>query len=449
MSATTTGPKQGMFRALSAKLPRAPALNGSGAAGPRRLMLLAGSALGIVALVVAVAASGSPTPLASRDARMKPVDPLPGGLNSTPEQDALARKVDTERAEAALKRGTSYTPPIAPSQLVLPAPLRVEQPDPLPPTALPRPAPPVAAQPRQLVPTPILAAFPAALPVAAPASAAAAPEKHSVIKVASNSPQDQAAQAAYNRAVQDLFQQWGGRLPRTDVILPPERDGPASEDQSVPRSAYAQPRTREAPASRDAPAPQAVSAQADASRLLIPAGRGIYAHTILAVNSDASSPVVLQADSGPIAGDRMIGSFSKQGDRLVLRITSVVHNGETIGVDGVGIAPDTMEAAVASSVDQHYAERFILPAAAAFVAGLGQAIAQTSNTAAVLSPFGGVSTSTNLNFRQQLGIGAGAAAAQVGSVLNQAAPKGPTVALDANVSIGVMFLSSVVARGAQ
>jgi intracellular multiplication protein IcmE len=102
-----------------------------------------------------------------------------------------------------------------------------------------------------------------------------------------------------------------------------------------------------------------------------------------------------------------------------------------------------MEAGVASDVDQHYLARFILPAAAAFVQGLGQAIATTSNTAAVLSPFGGAAYTTHLNLNQQLGVAAGAAAGQIGAVLNQAAPKGPTVSLEANVSVGVMFLSNV------
>ena len=138
----------------------------------------------------------------------------------------------------------------------------------------------------------------------------------------------------------------------------------------------------------------------------------------------------------------MIGTFAKQADRLVIRINTVIHQGQSIGTDGVVVSPDTMEAGVASDVDQHYLARFILPAAAAFVQGLGQAIATTSNTAAVLSPFGGAANSTHLNLNQQLGVAAGAAAGQIGAVLNQAAPKGPTVSLEANVAVGVMFLST-------
>ena len=83
-----------------------------------------------------------------------------------------------------------------------------------------------------------------------------------------------------------------------------------------------------------------------------------------------------------------------------------------------------METAVASSVDQHYVARFVLPVAAAFVAGLGQAIAQ-SNAIVAVSPFGGYTAQNHLNFNQQLGVAAGVAGNQTQNLLLQNAPKGP------------------------
>ena len=167
---------------------------------------------------------------------------------------------------------------------------------------------------------------------------------------------------------------------------------------------------------------------------------------MLALSSDQASPAVFQADSGPIAGDRMIGSFSRQNNRLVVRVSTIIHHGQPISAEGLVIAPETMEASVASGVNQHYLTRFALPAAAAFVQGLGQAIETTSNTTAVLSPFGGATTTTSLNLPQQLGVAAGAAASNIGSTLNSAAPKGPTITLGANVAVGIMFLSNVTYR---
>jgi intracellular multiplication protein IcmE len=408
--------------------------NGAGSAGPRRLMILAVGALTVLALVVAVAMTGRNAPSNSRDARMKHVDPLPGGLYSTPEQEALARAADNAQARSSLEKGVSFTPPIAPSVPVLPAPPQVEKAAP-PDSARPRPV--FAGRPAPVSkPVPVPVAFPAAFPPDPLAMAQPEPQEPTIRLAGAGDPH---AEEAYSKQIGDLFSQWGGRTPRTDVVLPPsEEDGAGTSGDGGEGPAPAGATSRKAPP----PVPAAYHA-ADPAEILVPAGRGVYAHPILAVNSDASSPVVLQADSGPIAGDRMIGTFAKQADRLVIRINTVIHQGQSIGTDGLVVAPETMEAGVASAVDQHYLARFILPAAAAFVQGLGQAIATTSNTAAVLSPFGGAAYTTHLNLNQQLGVAAGAAAGQAGAVLNQAAPKGPTVSLEANVAVGVMFLSNV------
>ena len=331
-------------------------------------------------------------------------------------------------ARQALDAGSSYTPPLAPSAPVAPALPAVAQPS--PPATLPAPhfVPHPVASPIVQVAQPV---FPPEIMVT---PAPSAPNPSPPTTVAAN-PQ---AVANYTKQIGDLFSQWSGRAPETDVVLPPPAPSNGSSGNEV------QPASTAAGTGTGRPAATPVASVAkDPGTILIPAGRGIYAHPILALSSDQSSPVVMQADSGPIAGDRMIGSFERQNKRLVIHIASIVHQGQTIGCDGVVVAPDTMEAAVASGVDEHYLSRFILPAAAAFVQGLGQAIATTSNTTAVLSPFGGATTSTNLNFHQQLGVAAGAAAGQIGTVLNQEAPKGPTISLDANVGVGVMFLSDV------
>jgi intracellular multiplication protein IcmE len=156
---------------------------------------------------------------------------------------------------------------------------------------------------------------------------------------------------------------------------------------------------------------------------------------------------VLEADTGPLTGDRMIGTFAKSGnDRLVVRISRVEHRGESLDVAALVIAPESMETSVASNIDQHYIERFALPAAAAFIQGLGQAAAM-SNTATTVSPYGGMTSAIGpMTVAQQAWIGAGAAAQAVGHELTQSTPKGPTIHLDANIGVGVMFLDNVVQK---
>jgi intracellular multiplication protein IcmE len=407
----------------------------------RPLAAALNAAIGLLVVVVVIVLSGREVPRDSRDARLKAIDPLPGGLHSTPEQDALALAATDEQARRALDRGVSYTPAMAPSQ---PA-------QPLPPPAALAPPPQAAkavARPAGLAPrvagpvvAPVVAqGFP---PPARPAMIEITTEPQlRPTTVAATAPDPQAQQQSYANQINGIFSQWGGRMPRTDVVMPVTRPDGDDPDGSARASAPGtNTRTRDAgsaiPAARNGE---------DPGRVLVPAGRGVYAHPVLALNSDETSPAVFQADSGPLAGDRMVGSFAKQANRLVIHISSIIHQGEQISCDGVVIAPDTMEAALASGVDEHYVARFLLPAAAAFIAGLGQAIEQTSNSVAVLSPFGGATTTNHLNIQQQLGVAAGVASAQVGSIINQEAPKGPTITLEPNVAVGIMFLSNVVDR---
>ena len=402
-------------------------LTSAGQAGPRRLLIIGVSGLVLVTMAVIVITSGHHVQPFSQDAHMKPVDPLPGGLHTTPEQDQLALQAETAGASTALAKGNSYTPPIAPSASVIAAPTIQATP---PSAAAPMPAP-------HFVPPPPPQVIPVDEPAFPPQTIAApetAPQPIQATPVAVTSANPQAV-AAYNQQIADLFSQWGGRPPETNVVMPPSATQTASDPVGTGHGGQA------ADPPSDATGSSASSAAS--GTVLVPAGRGVYAHPILALNSDETSPVVMQADSGPIAGDRMVGSFERQDDRLIIHISSIVHQGQVISCDGVVIAPDTMEASVATGVDEHYLSRVILPAAAAFIQGLGQAIATTSNSVSVLSPLGGATTATNLNFRQQLGVGAGTAGAQVGTFLNQAAPKGPTVTLDANVGVGVMFLTDV------
>jgi intracellular multiplication protein IcmE len=410
--------------------------SGAGRAGPRRLLIIGISGLALVAGLVAITLDGKSKPLVSYDARMQAVDANPAGLNSNQEQNALALDANDTAANAALRKGASYTPPFAASTPVVTDtpvfPPSAASPAPLPTPHFVQPAPPTPPPPPmvQQVDAPV---FPPPLP------GTSDPQSPGVQTADSGGdPQ----QTSYTAAINGLFSQWNGRPPTTDVVLPPapRQSDPAPTGAASNAGLTGQTGTSASPSVAADPDPAA-----SATHVIIPAGRGIFAHPILALSSDETGPVVLQADSGPIAGDRMIGNFSRENDRLIINVYQIIHNGQPISCSGVVIAPDTMQAAVASGVDQHYIARFLLPAAAAFVEGLGNAIATTSNTTQVLSPLGGATSTTNLNFHQQLGVATGVAAAQIGSTLAQDAPKGPTITLDANVAVGVMFISDVKA----
>lgn len=412
------------------KLPRI--FNRVGKGGPGRLLLISGSAVGIIVAVGMIATHQHDVLPQSDPAKIGVVNPLPGGLHTNPEQNLLASETDREAARKALAAGTSYTPPMSPG-----VPLQPSAEVGTPPVVAPGAAAPVIAATRPPPAFKLLKETPLE-PVKTDARFAADPTdaQQRFVRRAAANPQDE---ALYRKAVDKVLAGWGGHIPRTDV-----QEAAAPADGTTAR---ADPLQR--PSSSNRPVLSEASSRVPeraAARVLIPAGRGIYAHTIVSVDSDSGGSIVLEADSGPIAGDRMIGMFSKAGGHenlLVVQVTKVIHRGEEIGASGVVISPSTMQTAVASSVDQHYLTRFALPAAAAFVQGLGSALATTSNSVGEIGPLGNTSFLTRLSLPQQLGVGAGAAAQQIGTALAQQAPTGPTIHLDANVNVGVMFLSDV------
>jgi intracellular multiplication protein IcmE len=390
--------------------------SGAGRGGPGRLLVIAGVGVGMAALLVVVAMTSQKPNIESRVAKMKAMNLLPGGLQSTPAQDALLVRHSQAEAAKAEAKSEGFTPPM-PGSVPLKSPVPKE----------------IGVDPQQ----PVKVADLVVHIVPVPPPAYVAPERPPapsplIEKVSSSDAVEMDPET--RRAVNDLFNGWDVRAPRTDIVLTP----------AVARSLEGNGRSDVETTSGTAAAP--LVAVSPPRTVLVPAGRGVYAHTIVSVNSDTGGPIILEADTGPLAGDRFLGTFAKsQGDRLIVRVTTVEHGGKSLEVAGIVVSPDTMETSVASAIDEHYAERFILPAAAAFVSGLGQALAY-SNATTTVSPFGGTSTQYGqLNFKQQLGVGAGAAGANVGQTLQQSVPKGPTIILGANVGVAVMFLADVFA----
>lgn len=405
--------------------------NGSFRGGPSRLVAIAGIGVAMVGAIAVVSSMGSKPPdMGSKAAKMPGFDPTPGGIHGDPELEALRVKAANKQAGVAAAKGESYAVPLPASR----------------PLQLNGPAEPGEEVSAALLPKKVEEpAGPMIVPVQAPAPEYIPPPPAAEIIKANASLPSELGIPKPRIAMDRLFGAYEQRQPRTDVVLPATAGG---EEGDVPADAL--PATRRELGEAGGPAHAARPIREGASRrvpvtLLVPAGRGLYAHTILSVDSDTNGPVVLEADTGPLAGDRMLGAFSKnQGERLIVRITAVEHQGRTLDVRGLVVAPDTMETSVASAIDEHYTERFVFPAAAAFIQGFAQAVALSNSTTA-FTPYGGTVQSFGpLKLKQEAEIAAGAAAQQVGTTLQQDTPRGPTVKLESNVSVGVMFLSDVV-----
>ena len=402
----------------------------SGAAGNgvRRLAFMGTAAALILGTVGAFALAGERAPPVSRVAKMPNADPLPGGPNGSALFHELARDQAKEQGRQAEAAGSSYVAPLEGSAPAVPAP-QLYIADPIIPVPVPRARPAAGAttQANPFMPT--------------PAATTSAPAAQRVSDNTQPPKVDDKQVAAYDAAMKDLFGRLNGKAAETKHWeKEAEGGGPADRGGQVENVSDALARRRNPETTGPATSPPLAPHRA--GRVLMPADRGVYAINKIAVSSDGGGPVIVEAQSGPIAGDRLRGAFEQRGDRLVVSLSSLTHNGRDIPVQAIMVTPDTMETTVASRVEQHYLERFAYPAAAAFVAGLGQAFLQ-SNTTSVLSPFGGATGFSRLNLGQQFGVAAGAAGAQVGQTLQQSTPKRATVYLDANTPVGVVFLSTV------
>ena len=412
--------------------------SGQAGNGPRRLAIMGTAATLVLVTVAGFALVSTPTAPVSKAAKVPNADPLPGGPNGSPYFNQLAREQAQEHGREAEAAGRSYVAPLAGSTPPEPTP-RIVIADPVIPVPVPRSRP-----------TPPPAVTMQANPFAPPAANTPAPG--SVQRVSDTNPQpkvDDQQVAAYDAAMKALFNRLNGKPAETKNWEKKEETaerGSQTERGGQPENGPdGLARVRNVStngASSTSSSTSSSSASRRAGRVLMPANRGVYAVNKLAVSSDGGGPVIVEAGSGPIAGDRMRGAFEQKENRLVVVLTSLTHNGRDIPIQAIVVTPDTMETTVASRVEQHYLERFALPAAAAFVAGLGQALAQ-SNTTSVLSPFGGATGFTRLNLGQQLGVAAGASGAQIGQTLQQSAPKRATVYLDAETPVGVVFLATV------
>lgn len=334
-------------------------------------------------------------------------NPLPGGNNASPYWKQLSGKASKQAAIEAAQHGQSFTPPFPPSD-------------------------PAPAEKTPTIPAPVqtTAYYP---PAASNFQPVPAPQ--------SSTPLNDARLNAYENSIASMLAAFGGGPPATFVLVkapPPSNSSAGDPGGDLGR---ADPRPVD-PKQRDPAADPVASSYAARlpEKVLVPAGHGVYARTIVGVSSDQPGPIVAVAESGPIAGDRMIGSFTRENNRLVVHMNSItLADGSQQSIDALMVAPDTMETAVASGVDEHYLTRFALPVAAAFVQGLGQALAQ-SNSIYQASPLGGVTAFSNLNLGQEMGVAAGAAGGVAGRLLEQAAPRGPTISLAVNVDVGVLFL---------
>lgn len=182
--------------------------------------------------------------------------------------------------------------------------------------------------------------------------------------------------------------------------------------------------------------------------VVIPAGSILYAQLLNEANSDVTGPIVALLAQGPFSGSRVLGNFSKKEELLTMNFTTLVSKeGFSVPISAIAMDPDTTLTGMATDVDHRYWRRVILPAAAEFVSGVGQAIGDEGTTTVTISNGSGTTATednSGIDTKQELAKGAEKAFDKVSEIIGEeGASVQILVVVKAGTPLGLLFLQSV------
>lgn len=179
--------------------------------------------------------------------------------------------------------------------------------------------------------------------------------------------------------------------------------------------------------------------------IVIPAGEIEYAQILIEANSDVPGPVLAQLVSGPLAGAKLLGSFSVAEEYLVLSFNTIVVDGINKPITAIAMDPGTTLSGVATEVDHRYWSRVLLPAAAKFLEGIGKAISEDTETTVTVSGDTVIQEQKALDFEQELGKGFEEGLGEVAEFMEDEADKVKVlVRVARGTAVGILFTEPVL-----
>ena len=177
------------------------------------------------------------------------------------------------------------------------------------------------------------------------------------------------------------------------------------------------------------------------SHVLALAGHISFAMLDIGVNSNEPTPIEATIEGGRFHGARLLGSFKREHQVVVLQFHIMTFNGQSYPINAYAISTKNAHVGMATSVNNHVLYRYGWLFAGAFLQGLDQAL-QESNQAVTVG--NGFAVMTNqLNNGQILEQAAG----NVGNVMVPIAENRfntpPTVRVPAGTGMGILFMSPV------
>ena len=149
---------------------------------------------------------------------------------------------------------------------------------------------------------------------------------------------------------------------------------------------------------------------------------------------------MVEVVSGPYRGARVVGSFQRLNEHLVLRFSELAApDGSVHDIAGFAIDPATDRTAVRTDVDNHVLERWGGLVAASFLEGFGEAV-ERSGTSAHTTIYGSGWSVPDYSLGEEMWIAAGKAGERAANALDRGFGRAPTVTLESGTAMGVLLL---------
>ncbi|MGH1375022.1 MAG: DotG/IcmE/VirB10 family protein [Alphaproteobacteria bacterium] len=181
--------------------------------------------------------------------------------------------------------------------------------------------------------------------------------------------------------------------------------------------------------------------------IVVPAGKIFYGQLLLEANSDVPSTVLAQVLSGPLKGWKLLGEFSVLDNIEMLAIEfnlAVNDEGKQLTVSAVMLNPETTLPALRTDVDHRYFRRIVLPAAAAFIEGFSEAIAETGRTSVTVEGDTVVEEEEEASNDQEVASGVTEAATEVSEILDDLSDVPVRIIIEAGTPMGIFFTENVI-----
>ncbi|WP_119344109.1 DotG/IcmE/VirB10 family protein [Facilibium subflavum] len=176
------------------------------------------------------------------------------------------------------------------------------------------------------------------------------------------------------------------------------------------------------------------------------AGSVIYAVIDTAINSDQpSTPVLATVVTGPYRNAKLLGGFTREDKRLVIKFTSISIDGAKAStpISAYAIDAKTAQTALASDVDNHYMLRYGSLFASAFLDGFGNYFTYSQQPSpSIWFDFNYQRPPPTVKDAAYAGLG------KVGQATSQAMQaqfaRPPTVTVDQGTAVGILLMNDLI-----